>query len=156
MMMSKILLAIEDLDVLDAMEEFIAQLQWRASMRVKVVHVIEPNDAISYWPSLEYRTEAESLKKSVIDRLSDRFPELTIEGVVLEGIAKEAILEAAQEWGADAILVGTHGRHGLEKFFLGTVSTEVVTHAKCTVIVLRNVRSSVNQADVHCSSSRPV
>src|SRR5579883_1346341 len=49
----------------------------------------------------------------------------------------ERILDEAAQWGADLIFVGSHGRHGLDRFLLGSVSEAVATHAKCSVEVVR-------------------
>ncbi|HLH37858.1 MAG TPA: universal stress protein [Bryobacteraceae bacterium] len=50
---------------------------------------------------------------------------------------KQIILDEAAQWGADLIFVGSHGRHGLDRFLLGSVSEAVATHAKCSVEVVR-------------------
>jgi nucleotide-binding universal stress UspA family protein len=57
--------------------------------------------------------------------------------VVLSGNAKEAILEEAQKWGADLIVVGSHGRRGIKRFLLGSVSEAVAMNAHCSVVVVR-------------------
>lgn len=48
-----------------------------------------------------------------------------------------AILEAAEEWKADLIVMGSHGRRGFDRFILGSVSETVAMHAKCSVEVVR-------------------
>ena len=47
------------------------------------------------------------------------------------------ILDVAEEWGADLIVVGSHGYRALKRFLLGSVSHSVVSHAKCSVEVVR-------------------
>ena len=47
------------------------------------------------------------------------------------------ILDEAQRWGADLIVVGSHGYRAWERFLLGSVSQMVVSHAKCSVEVVR-------------------
>jgi nucleotide-binding universal stress UspA family protein len=51
---------------------------------------------------------------------------------------KTIILDEATRWGADLIVMGSHGRRGLDRFLLGSVSEAVATHAKCSVEVIRN------------------
>ncbi len=53
-----------------------------------------------------------------------------------EGIPKTEILSIADEWSADLIVVGTHGRTGLSHLFLGSVAEYVVRHSKVPVIVV--------------------
>lgn len=48
-----------------------------------------------------------------------------------------AILEAAEEWKADLIVMGSHGRRGFDRFILGSVSETVAMHAGCSVEVVR-------------------
>ena len=67
---------------------------------------------------------------------------LKAEGAVLTGKAKEAILEEAQKWAADLILVGSHGRRGFRRFLLGSVSEAVAMNAPCSVVVVRAPRKT--------------
>ena len=50
---------------------------------------------------------------------------------------KELILSEAAEWGADLIVVGSHGRRGINRFLLGSVSEAVALHANCSVEIIR-------------------
>src|SRR5262249_60789851 len=69
------------------------------------------------------------------------------EGRVLAGDPREMLLQVAQSERADLIVVGSHGRSGLAKMVLGSVSSHVVTHAPCSVLVVkRNGRSPGNVA----------
>jgi nucleotide-binding universal stress UspA family protein len=61
-------------------------------------------------------------------------------GELLSGKPKEAILEEAQNWAADLIVVGSHGRRGVKRFFLGRVSEAVAMNAHCSVVVVRSSR----------------
>jgi nucleotide-binding universal stress UspA family protein len=62
-----------------------------------------------------------------------------ITGVYVEGHGRPAdvIVEEAQESGADLIIVGTRGRGAAKQLFMGSVSTNVVHHAPCDVLVVR-------------------
>lgn len=51
--------------------------------------------------------------------------------------ASGAIVEAADEWRADLIVIGSHGRRGLDRLVLGSVSESVALHAHCSVEVVR-------------------
>lgn len=57
----------------------------------------------------------------------------TIEGHVVH----EGILEAATSLGADLIIMGSHGRHGIEKLLLGSVTQRVLSHTTLPVLVVR-------------------
>jgi len=56
-----------------------------------------------------------------------------------EGDPRNVILERAADWGADVIVLGAHGRRGVESFLLGSVSENVVRHARCSVAVIPGV-----------------
>jgi nucleotide-binding universal stress UspA family protein len=47
------------------------------------------------------------------------------------------ILDASQTWSADMIIVGSHGRRGLDRLLMGSVAESVAVHAKCSVQVIR-------------------
>ncbi|MBX3653659.1 MAG: universal stress protein [Ramlibacter sp.] len=57
----------------------------------------------------------------------------TVEGHVVH----EGILEAATSLGADLIIMGSHGRHGIEKLLLGSVTQRVLSHTTLPVLVVR-------------------
>ena len=59
---------------------------------------------------------------------------------VLADTPKAVILNEAHEWGADLIVLGSHGRHGMDRFLVGSVSEAVATHAHCSVEVIRPSR----------------
>ena len=53
------------------------------------------------------------------------------------GNARVFILEVAKEWAADLIVVGSHGRRGLNRLIMGSVSESVAIYAHCSVEVVR-------------------
>lgn len=57
--------------------------------------------------------------------------------VVGEGEARTAILEQADRWRPDLIILGSHGRRGLDRFLLGSVSEGIARHARCSVQIAR-------------------
>lgn len=57
--------------------------------------------------------------------------------LVWEGEPGEAIVAAADAEDADLIIVGSHGRSGVSRFLIGSVSDYVVRHAHCPVMVVR-------------------
>ncbi len=56
---------------------------------------------------------------------------------VSQGKPAESILAAAQSQRCDTIVMGTHGRRGLDRLLLGSVAQSVVRDAPCTVIVVK-------------------
>ena len=64
--------------------------------------------------------------------------ELKITTEVANGSAKDVILDEAERWGADLIVLGSHGYSGWRRFLLGSVSHAVATHARCSVEIVRH------------------
>jgi nucleotide-binding universal stress UspA family protein len=62
-----------------------------------------------------------------------------VTGVYIEGTGNPAdvIVQEAEESGADLIVVGTRGFNAAQRLFMGSVSTNVVHHAPCDVLVVR-------------------
>ena len=57
--------------------------------------------------------------------------------VLLEGVAHAQIARTARRLRADVVVVGTHGRTGLAKLFLGSVAGRVIAIAPCPVMTVR-------------------
>ncbi len=64
---------------------------------------------------------------------------------VLEGAPKHLIVEEAERWHADLIMVGTHGHGPVGRFLLGSVAHAVVLHAPCSVEVVRSRQQSADE-----------
>lgn len=130
----------------------VAARQWPAQSEVKVVLVDDPlapeflgklipplGDAIE-----EDRQE----ERAWVERISKRSVELLRESgirvtcVVREGDPKKELCEAAEEWGANCIFVGSAGfSNRFERFVLGSVSAAVAARAHCSVEVVRKSSS---------------
>ena len=80
-------------------------------------------------------TTAHELVTSAAERLRSAGFEASTS--VREGDPKAVILDCATEWGADLIIVGSHGRKGIARFVLGSVSEAVARYARCSVEIVR-------------------
>jgi nucleotide-binding universal stress UspA family protein len=84
-----------------------------------------------------------SVRERVADRLSTVVTELTGRGpdevalIVDDGHPSAVIVEKAERYGVDLIVVGSHGRSGIRGMVLGGVATRVVRHAHCPVLIAR-------------------
>jgi nucleotide-binding universal stress UspA family protein len=61
---------------------------------------------------------------------------------IIDGDPREVLLSKADEWRADTIFIGARGLGRMERLFLGSVSSHIVTHAHCTVEVVRRIVNS--------------
>jgi nucleotide-binding universal stress UspA family protein len=69
--------------------------------------------------------------------LKEYFKGVTTEGRVVSGYAAEEIVNAAEEVHADLIVLGTHGRKGIDKILFGSVAEKVIKTAKVPVLSMR-------------------
>lgn len=69
--------------------------------------------------------------------LKEYFTGVPVEGRVVTGYAAEAIVSAAEETGADIIVLGTHGRKGIDKILFGSVAEKVIKTATIPVLSMR-------------------
>ena len=65
-------------------------------------------------------------------------PKLSVSTAVIEGSPKRVILEEAEKFAANLIVIGSHGHGAIAGFLLGSVSQSVALHAKCSVEIVRN------------------
>lgn len=145
----KILLAVDGSTCSDAAVQSVAARPWPKGTMVKVISVVElpfvPTTETwalpdSYYTQLEKAQEEKA--RAAVDKALKTLHEQ--QGTVFEvttdtptGSAQEMVLEAAEEWGADLIVIGSHGYRGFKRFLLGSVSQAVASHAKCSVEIVR-------------------
>jgi nucleotide-binding universal stress UspA family protein len=84
----------------------------------------------------------EGAKKSMEDFLKEHFSDFPdVEPVLEKGDVVETILRVAQEKGADLIVIGTHGRKGLDRILFGSVAEGVVKNSSIPVVTLNPYRA---------------
>jgi nucleotide-binding universal stress UspA family protein len=95
-----------------------------------------PEMAMGYAPELEeMKKPAQELVERVAMQL--RGAGFKAETAVEVGDVRERILDSASEWRADLIVLGSHGKRGLQRFLLGSVAEFVARHARCSVHIIR-------------------
>ncbi len=62
---------------------------------------------------------------------------ITVEGLIQEGRPYEAVVATATEKKADLIVVGSHGRTGLEKLLMGSVTERIIVLSPCAVLIVK-------------------
>ena len=120
----------------------------RHRARLSVLHALDSGLSLAAYAALEHggpplasleetgRRAREAAQRSLAETLTRL--EVEAEVLVEEGPAAPAILRAADRLAADLVVVGTHGRSGLERLALGSVSETVVRAAACPVLVVRH------------------
>ncbi len=91
-----------------------------------------------YYPP-NYADEVMSEGKKSLTEALDRAKEAGAQasGSVIDGYAAEVILDLADKEGADLIVLGRRGISRVERFLMGSVSSSVVGHSKCDVLVVK-------------------
>lgn len=81
--------------------------------------------------------EAKELAAAGRDKVLAAFSAWSVLAEARGGSPARQLLEVADEWKPDLVVLGAHGRTGLAKFFLGSVSQKVATEARCSVRIAR-------------------
>lgn len=113
---------------------------------VTVIYVIDPYaftgvGADFSYGQAEYLSAATAEANEAIKHAKQAFQEhgITVTASIVEGHAiYRGILETAESIGADLLVMGSHGRRGLEKLVLGSVTAQVLSHAHLPVLVVRD------------------
>lgn len=151
----KILLAVDGSACSDVAVDEVARRCWPEDSQVRILSVVEtpapltsePLAAGAYASYFEETEKAASENaQTVISRAAAKLregkesgrPQISTD--ILRGSPKRVIVEEAEKWGADLIVVGSHGYRSWERMLLGSVSQAVAMHAECSVEIVRRKR----------------
>jgi universal stress protein A len=111
-----------------------------------VVHVMTPPSLAlpgdgyispSLYEELEASARADAQKRLNAIVAGAQKAGARVAGLLLEGVPHERVARAVRAKKADLLVIGTHGRTGLAKFFLGSVASRLVASAPCPVLTVR-------------------
>jgi nucleotide-binding universal stress UspA family protein len=145
----KILLAIDGSPCSEAAVNELARRPWPANSEIRIVSAFEGplSPTPEAWAiSSDYFEQMERVVREQAQAVVDAAAAEVVAGVnqainvttgILMGPPRSAILEESENWQADLIVVGSHGYGSWQRFLLGSVSQAVVSHARCSVEVVR-------------------
>lgn len=147
----KVLLATDGSEFSERAAGSIAERPWPAGSEVRVLSAVElilPATRALLEPPFIDSAFIESARADAMKRSQDAIAHArqilsatalnVSESIsVLLGTPKSIILDEAARWGADVIVLGSHGHRGVDRFLLGSVSEAVAMHARCSVEVIR-------------------
>jgi len=142
----KILIGLDDSPYSKAALAFVRRMAWPAGTRLIVAsaaQIVTPvySEAGYAMGGFDQKVGAEDLKahEELVSVAEQQLKDdgYQAEGRVLQGDPREVLLDIAEEEGADIVVVGSHGRTGLAKVLMGSVASHVVTHAPCSVLVVK-------------------
>lgn len=148
----RVLVAIEDEAFSSAITAYLVAHNWRPGTVFLLLHVTEPasleDDVTTFYDDQTSKALDLDCNQSRSKLLDDYKEELlaklgssvSIELAVTIGHPASKIVDNANRWNADMIIMGCHGRRGVSRFILGSVSLSVATHANCSVVILHPSR----------------
>jgi nucleotide-binding universal stress UspA family protein len=93
------------------------------------------------------RVMAEKSDQQKLEEIAGRhLHDIRYEILITRGDAAERVTNAQSALGVDLIVMGTHGRRGVPRFFLGSVAERVVREAACPVLTIRQHNSARGEA----------
>jgi universal stress protein A len=81
------------------------------------------------------KLNAKRLLTTIRQRVS---PQSSVLEFIQVGTPSEEIVKVAKEWPADLLVIGSHGRGGMQRALLGSVAETVMRHAPCPLVVVRS------------------
>jgi nucleotide-binding universal stress UspA family protein len=137
----KILVAYDGSECADAALDDLSRAGLPADAQIKVLSVVEnwlpPPSGLEIIEHIDRDQEYLALARRGGIRLVSMEPGWEVKSESGVGSPATVILEKADEWGADLIVVGSHGRTALGRFFFGSVSQKALHEAHCSVRVAR-------------------
>lgn len=145
----KIILATDGSPCSDTAVDRLALMPLPADTQVRVISVVEqpaPLVAEPYMGVVGYFEEVERISRQraleVVEQAAAKLREkqgasAQVSTEVIKGSPKRTIVEEADEWAADLVVVGSHGYKTWERMLLGSVSQAVAAHARCSVLIVR-------------------
>jgi nucleotide-binding universal stress UspA family protein len=144
----RILVAFDGSPSADHAIDEIVKRPWPAGTEVRLVTVLEQSAPVPpeigvelYGPVLEkIRVSQRQAMQEALDRAAAKFkgrPDLKVGVELRDGAVNRSLLDAIKVFGADLVVAGSHGATALERFFLGSVSHALVTHAPCSVEIVK-------------------
>jgi nucleotide-binding universal stress UspA family protein len=105
--------------------------------RLRVLHAVEPLPRLAPSPLGIDQDEVASRTAEVLERsVWSRVGSPGVERLVRRGPAADVIVEAAGEWPADLVVVGSHGKHWAERLIIGSTTERLLTALPAAVLVV--------------------
>jgi nucleotide-binding universal stress UspA family protein len=143
----KILLALDDSKCSEAATDTVAAQFVPGNAEVQLLHALEPYPAIlaeeiggkDSPDFVAARTHQRKLAEEFLGKAAKklRAAGFKVDSCVHEGDPRTVILDHAEKLHIDLIVAGSHGRKGIDRFLMGSVSKAVAEYARCSVLVVR-------------------
>ena len=97
-------------------------------------------------------SEARERAREQLEQVRPANPKIPVNHVLLEGDAATEIARYAADSGIDVIVIGTHGRTGVDRLVMGSVAERVMREAPCSVLVVKLSRGVATPDRAHATA----
>jgi nucleotide-binding universal stress UspA family protein len=160
----KLVLALDDSEFAEPTLSSVLTRPWPEQTEILVISVAPQSTAMVFADQTAEQLAAEAqlavaanyenVVANAVARLRKQFPQYQVYGdVIVGGNVRDRIVQAAQEFEADLIVVGSHGRTPVARFLLGSVADAIMHRAPCSVEVIKPQRISKSQQQEEASSA---
>ena len=138
-MYDRILVPTDGSDAADRAFEQALDLARTYDAEMHVLHVVDVSALAGEFDAMTVIDQLEASGEELTDRLRKRADEVgvSVETEVVEGVPHRTLLDYADENDVDLVVMGTHGRTGLERYLLGSVTERVVRKSPVPVLTVR-------------------
>jgi len=139
---SKILVAVEELPLAERVFQRGISLAKEFNSEIALVHVVNIPTSVGSIDAGILPEEAMDFSKKAGQNLIKNLKESFADGMEVKeylpiGSPVDEVASVVEDFGADLLVVGTHARSGLSKFFLGSVEEQIVSSVDCEVLVVK-------------------
>jgi nucleotide-binding universal stress UspA family protein len=139
----RVLIAVDESSIAAYAAQMGIDLARSLGAEIAFIHVLESPSISTPEPGMPEDERALAAERAATRLLADlraRFPAgKEAPQFTPQGEPGEEIVSAAQDWQADLIVIGSHGRRGLTRALVGSVAEAVMRHAPCPVLVVRGL-----------------
>lgn len=139
-MLKTILVALDASELSEQVIETVHQLQLQSATKIILLHVISPQESDVEWAADRPHISAEEIPFRQIEKQLQLYQEqfhCSSEIEIVTGDPSEEIIRLANIYQSDLIVIGTRGLTGLKRILQGSVSSQVVADAHCSVLVVK-------------------
>lgn len=142
----RILIGVDDSPHSRAAVEYVRRMAWPKGSIIRVLSVVQPLVSPFTLADVSVATEVARQHEDAVRFHQETAAKaegelqatgLATEAKVVNGDPRTELVEAAIAERADLLIVGSHGRTGVAKLLMGSVAAYVVTHAPCSVLVVK-------------------
>lgn len=141
----KVIVGVDDSPFSREAIRYVASTTWPKMTRFIVVSAaapafVGPGEAAAPGAIAQLLEEQERFHSDLAQRAAAELKKVGFEAEarMVRSDPRTALEEEARREGVDLIVIGSHGRSGIKKILLGSVATHIVTHAPCSVLVVKS------------------